>query len=309
MDEFALIERILAEFRDPSGDGPPAWLRLGPGDDAALTRPPAGHELASSIDSFLADVHFPSQAAPELIGYRCMMASLSDLAAMAATPAWALAALCLPEGREDWALRLSRGMAEAAREAKVELIGGNLAAGPVCLTLSVQGWAPSGALLSRKGARPGDAVCVSGPLGGSAQALNSLDVAHSVPGRLRGAELGYWRPQPPFDLAAPLRRHASAGIDLSDGLLQDLSHLCTASGVGARLDSHAIPLAHGASLETVLGGGDDYVLAFTTSHAPLLERCARIGEIFAGRGLQLDGKPVQPQGFRHFSGVSVHSAR
>lgn len=305
MDEFALIERILAEFRDPSGGGPPAWLRLGPGDDAALTRPPAGHELASSIDSFLADVHFPSQAAPELIGYRCMMASLSDLAAMAATPAWALAALCLPEGREDWALRLSRGMAEAAREAKVELIGGNLAAGPVCLTLSVQGWAPSGTLLSRKGARPGDAVCVSGPLGGSAQALNSLDVAHSVPGRLRGAELAYWRPQPPFDLAAPLRRHASAGIDLSDGLLQDLNHLCTASGVGARLHSRAIPLAHGASLETVLGGGDDYVLAFTTSHAPLQERCARIGEIFAGRGLQLDGKPVQPQGFRHFSGVSV----
>lgn len=300
MDEFALIERILAEFRDPSGDSRPAWLGLGPGDDAALVRPPAGHDLASSIDSFLADVHFPSRAAPELIGYRCMMAALSDLAAMAATPAWVLAALCLPEGREEWAVRLSRGMAEAAREAKVELIGGNLAAGPVSLTFSVHGWAPSGSLLARKGARPGDAVCVSGPLGGAAQALRNLDLARSAPGRLKGLEIGYWRPQPPFDLAASLRRHASAGIDVSDGLLQDLNHLCSASGVGARLDSHAIPLAHGASLETVLGGGDDYVVAFTTSHAPLQERCAVIGEISAGRGLRLDGKPVASQGFRHF---------
>lgn len=300
MDEFALIGRILAEFRDQDGGGRPDWLALGPGDDAAAVRPPAGHDLANSIDSFAADVHFPAAAAPELIGYRCMMASLSDLAAMAAKPAWVLAALSLPDGWEDWAVRLSRGMAEAAREAEVQLAGGNLAAGPVILTLSVHGWAPAGSLLARNGARPGDAICVSGRLGGAAHALKSHDLANSIPGRLEDSERPYWRPQPPFQLASELRRHASAGIDVSDGLLQDLNHLCAASGVGAQLDGGAIPLAPGASLEDALGGGDDYVLAFTTSHGPLRERCAHIGEIVAGRGLRLDGEPVEPQGFRHF---------
>ena len=300
MDEFALIGRSPAEFRAQAGGGRPDWLALGPGDDAAAVRPPAGHDLANSIDSFLADVHFPGAAAPELIGYRCMMASLSDLAAMAATPAWVLAALSLPDGREDWAVRLSRGMAEAAREAKVQLAGGNLAAGPTALTLSVHGWAPAGSLLARSGARPGDAICVSGRLGGAAQALRRRDLANSVPGRLDDCERPYWRPQPPFQLASELRRHASAGIDVSDGLLQDLNHLCTASGVGAQLDGAAVPLAQGASLADALGGGDDYVLAFTTSHGPLRRRCARIGEVIAGRGLRLDGEPVEPQGFRHF---------
>ncbi len=300
MDEFALIKRILAEFRDPSGDGHPAWLGLGPGDDAAVTTPPPGHELASSIDSFLADVHFPGQAAPELIGYRCMMASLSDLAAMAATPAWALAALCLPEGREEWAVRLSRGMAEAARAARVQLVGGNLAAGPVALTLSVHGWAPSGSLLARKGARLGDAICVSGPLGGAARALKSLDLANSIPGQLSDLERCYWRPQPPFELSAELRRHANAGIDVSDGLLQDLNHLCMASGVGAQLHGGAIPLAPGANLEDALSGSDDYALAFTTGKGALRRRGVVIGEIVAGKGLQLDGKPIDPEGFQHF---------
>ena len=300
MDEFALIGRILAEFRGQAGGEHPDWLALGPGDDAAAVRPPAGHDLANSIDSFVADVHFPAAAAPELIGYRCMMASLSDLAAMAAKPAWVLAALSLPDGGEDWAVRLSRGMAEAAREAEVQLAGGNLAAGPVILTLSVHGWAPAGSLLARNGARPGDAICVSGRLGGAAHALKSRDLANSIPGRLEESERPYWRPQPPFQLAPELRRHASAGIDVSDGLLQDLNHLCAASGVGAQLDGGAIPLAPRASLEDALGGGDDYVLAFTTSHGPLRERCAHIGEIVAGRGLRLDGEPVEPQGFRHF---------
>ena len=356
MDEFALIERILSET---ATGGAPAWLALGPGDDACIARPPAGHELASSIDSFLADVHFPAAAHPELIGYRCMMASLSDLAAMAATPAWALVALtlaekspspCPPPGeaaqqvdraaaspanatsgptsaytaltsqdraapspanatgepaslsedQREWVLGLCRGLAEAAREAGVPIAGGNLAAGPTALTLSVHGWAPAGSMLRRDGARPGDAVCVSAPLGGAAWALAKLDLAKSVPGRLIPQERCYWRPQPPFDLAPELRRHASSGIDISDGLLQDLGHLCKASGVGVRLRSKAIPLAPGVRLQDALGASDDYALAFTTAQGPLRDRFPVIGKVSEERCLRLDGNLTHPKGFRHF---------
>ena len=356
MDEFTLIRHILSEL---AVDDAPAWLSLGPGDDACVAQPPAGHELASSIDGFLAGVHFPAAAAPELIGYRCMMASLSDLAAMAATPAWVLVALNLPaesplpptqkdeeptrsanavaslgpmwEGvgeptpaptgwalmeaqsarrhsvlgeptpaLTEWVLGLCRGLAMAVREAGARIAGGNLAAGPAALTLSVHGWAPAGSMLRRSGARPGHAVCVTGPLGGAARALASLDLARSVPGQLNPLERCYWRPQPPFHLATELRRHAGSGIDISDGLLQDLGHLCTASGVGVHLRSSAIPLAQGARLEDALAGSDDYVLAFTTAHMPLRERFPVIGEVAAPPGLRLDGKPVAAQGFRHF---------
>ena len=332
MDEFALIERILSEL---AADEAPAWLTLGPGDDASVAQPPAGWDLASSIDSFLAGVHFPAAAAPELIGYRCMMASLSDLAAMAATPAWVLAALHLQAapprlptaeanelgadgnvaasrdatgqgagqsapGRADWALGLCRGLAQAAREAGARIVGGNLAAGPSALTLSAHGWAPAGSMLRRSGACPGDLVCVTGPLGGAARALASLDLARSVPGRLSALERCYWRPQPPFDLAPELRRHASSGIDVSDGLLQDLGHLCKASGVGVRLRSQAIPLAQGARLQDALSAGDDYVLAFTTAQGPLPDRFPVIGEVSDEPGLRLDGVLRHPEGFRHF---------
>ena len=296
MDEFALIERIRAQLR---GDAPD-WLVLGPGDDAAVIRPPAGHDIASSIDSFLAGVHFPDRADPELIGYRCLMASLSDLAAMAATPAWALVALSLPEGNASWVTALARGMDEAATAAGARILGGNLAAGPLTITVSVQGWAPGGTLLARAGAKPGDAICLSGPVGGATGALRQVDLAASRPGTLSPLERWYWRPQPPFSLAFELRRHASSGIDLSDGLLADLGHVAAASGVGLNLESAAIPLAEGAALDDALSGGDDYALAFTTTHKPLMARFAVVGEVAPGSGLHLDGESVAEQGFRHF---------
>ena len=296
MDEFTLIERIRAQL----GGDAPEWLVLGPGDDGAVARPPAGQDIASSIDSFLADVHFPARADAELIGYRCLMASLSDLAAMAATPAWALVALSLPEGDAGWVTALARGMDEAATAAGARIAGGNLAAGPLTITVSVQGWVPAGAMLARSGAKPGDAICLSGPVGGAAAALKQIDLAASKPGQLSPLERSYWRPQPPFSLAPELRSHASSGIDLSDGLLADLGHVAAASGVALHLESAAITLAEGAGLDDALSGGDDYVLAFTTAHKPLMARCAVIGEVASGSGLHLDGQRVDEQGFRHF---------
>ena len=340
--EFELIDdivRILGPAKAP-------WLRVGPGDDAAVLRPPEGWELVSSIDSFVADIHFPACAAPELIAYRSMMASLSDLAAMGAEPAWALVALCLPDGERDRLTALARGIAAAARKAGILVVGGNLtrsasivssmspmpckrpanaggdarlpadgwaeAAGGVAdgdvrglaLTISAHGWAPSGTLLLRSGARPGDAICVSGALGGAARALATLNLAASQPGCLSPLERCYWRPQPPFALAARLRRHASSCIDLSDGLLQDLGHICRASGAGARLQSRLLPVAPGASLDDALGGGDDYRLCFTTADAGLQAEFPAIGEVTEELGLRLDGEPVAALGYRHFGGAA-----
>lgn len=334
--EFELIDDIVRVL----GPAKAPWLRMGPGDDAAVLRPPEGWELASSIDSFLAGIHFPASAAPELIAYRSMMASLSDLAAMGAEPAWALVALCLPDGDRERLMALARGIAEAAGKAGILVVGGNLtrsasmfssaapmpsqrldnaggeaplpadgpaeaAAGEVrglALTISAHGWAPRGSLLLRSGARPGDAICVSGALGGAARALATLNLAASQPDCLSPLERCYWRPQPPFALAARLRRHASSCIDLSDGLLQDLGHVCRASGAGARLQSRLLPLAPDASLDDALGGGDDYQLCFTTADAGLQAEFPAIGEVAEEPGLRLDGEPVAALGYRHFGG-------
>ena len=296
MNEFELIDEIVAAFT--SRDSP--WLRVGPGDDAAVLRVPEGFEVAGSIDSFLSGVHFPARSAPELIAYRCLMASLSDLAAMGAEPAWALVALNLPEPDRDCVAAIAEGLAEAARDAGVVIAGGNLASGPLALGISVHGWAPAGSLLLRSGARPGDAVCVSGPLGGAALALETLELATSLPGRLSELEESYWRPQPPFALAARLRSRATSCIDVSDGLLQDLGHLCRASGLGASLDSAAVPLAICARLEHALGDCDDYVLCFTTPDSGLRRDFNVVGEMTDRPGLLLDGKPVAASGYRHF---------
>ena len=306
--EFELIQDVIRSL--PPADAP--WLRVGPGDDAAVLRVPQGWELASSIDSFLAGAHFPAAASPELIAYRSMMASLSDLAAMGAEPAWALVALSLPDGDRNRLAALAQGIAEAARQAGVLVVGGNLArsaeaaaggdadASGLALTISAHGWAPAGSLLLRSGARPGDAICVSGALGGAARALATLNLAASQPGRLSPLERCYWRPQPPFSLAARLRAHASSCIDLSDGLLQDLGHLCHASGVGARLQSSLLPLVPGAGPDDALRGGDDYQLCFTTAAAELQADFPVIGEITQAPGLLLDGQSAPPAGYQHF---------
>ena len=296
MNEFELIDDVVATLGRP---GAP-WLRVGPGDDAAVLRVPDGFELASSIDSFLAGVHFPTGAVPELIAYRSLMASLSDLAAMGAEPAWALVALNLPAADRESARAFAQGLAEAAGDAGIVIAGGNLAAGALALTVSVHGWAPAGSFLLRSGAAPGDAVCVSGPLGGAAMALETLDLAASRPGRLSGLERCYWRPQPPFALAAGWRGRASSCIDVSDGLLQDLGHLCRASGVGVRLQSRALPLAKDAGLRHALVASDDYVLCFTTRDGDLQDEFPVIGEVTDRTGLYLDGEPAEALGYRHF---------
>jgi thiamine-monophosphate kinase len=291
VNEFELIDAII-DVLGPAAEGG----LIGPGDDCAVVAVPPGQLLVSSIDTLVSGVHFPADAAGELVGYRALMVTLSDLAAMGAEPAEVLVALTLEETDQRWALAVAAGMREAIADTGGSILGGNLARGPRSVTLSVHGFCAEPDLLRRNGAKPGDGIFVTGALGAAAAAvaLDRLDDP-SDPLTVR-----YFRPRARVDAGRVLRGRASAAIDLSDGLLQDLDHVCQASGVGAELDPAAIPVAAGAELEHALGGGDDYELLFTAREKPEGVEAWRIGTVSADSGIRLDGEPAAIKGYVHF---------
>ena len=290
MDEFRLINEIV-DVLGEAARGPS--IVIGPGDDAAVVAVTPGHEVVSSIDTFVADVHFPAKAPPADIGYRAFMASTSDLAAMAATPKYALVALTIPEVDQDWVRSLSEGFVDAALSCGMSVCGGNLSRGPLALTISVHGEVPQGKVLARSGASVGEVIQVSGHLGSAAACVRTG--VYDTPGIPHRA---YFRPQARVDLVKVLRGQASAGIDISDGCLQDLDHILKASHVGATVSSTLIPLGKGASVEDAMWGGDDYQLLVTAD--TLLQGFHAIGKVTSGRELLLDGEPLEAGGYDHF---------
>ena len=302
VNEFLLIDQIVAALGDVAAG---ACVRIGPGDDAAVSTTPRGMELASSIDALVADVHFPAEAGPALIGYRAIMVSASDLAAMGAAGGFVLVALNLPEGDPDWA-RSWRGVWRKPPPSwGLSLIGGNIAAGPLAITVSVHGFAPAGQALTRAGAGVGDAVFVTGRLGGAAAAVARGDLAScQAPGDLDPLSRHYFRPRARIAEGVEPPGRASSAIDLSDGLLQDLSHIGERSVVGFDLESTTIPVEPGATLTQALSGGDDYELCFTmaTTPPPLAVAVHRVGRVVSKPGIRLDGEAVDASGYQHFVG-------
>lgn len=289
--EFELINAFLGQLPHPR---PPR----GPGDDCAVL-PPARAHVCVTTDALVEHVHFtrPSFSLGD-IGHKALAVNLSDLAAMGARPTWWLCALGLPRTfTRAHVLALARGMAPLAKQHKLSLLGGNITGSPV-LTLSLTLAGEARRPMLRSGARPGDLLFVSGLLG-SAAAGRFLRVPALVAAQRR--------PAPQVKLGLTAARWASAAIDVSDGLLADLGHLCAASGVGADLDSHALPL-HPAvrrsarGLQWALTGGEDYqlLLAVPARHRARFAALSCIGTIRAGRGLSLDGQRVSPKGFDHF---------
>jgi len=315
-DLIALIRERCALMRED--------VRLGIGDDAALLAVPAGQLLAVSTDTLVAGVHFPASTAAYDIGWKALAVNLSDLAAMGATPAWATLALTLPQADAHWVSEFADGFAVLAREYKLALVGGDTTQGPLSITVAVHGFVPEDAALLRSGARPGDAVYVTGTLGDAAAGLRLVDQpTFAEPATLALMER-LNRPTPRIAQGLALRGRASACIDVSDGLLADLGHVCAASGVGAEIDvdnlpsSAALLAAADASTRRAfqLSGGDDYELCFTAPDATAaallgdLARtgCAatRIGRIVADAGVRARdgaGNPViLPQaGWEHFA--------
>jgi thiamine-monophosphate kinase len=246
------------------------------------------------------DVHFTrAHFSPEDIGHKALAVNLSDLAAMGAKPAWFLCALALPaDFSQAHAVRLARGMAQLARESRIALVGGNVTrARELSVTLTVAGSAPLRPL-TRAGARAGELLYVSGTLGEARLGLRQLQegVRRGEPVRRQR------RPTPRLALGRLAARFASAGLDLSDGLAQDLRHLCEASGVGARVELARLPVRPAvvralggseAGLRQALAGGEDYelLLALPPARARAFERaCAQAGHTVTRVGALTPGR-------------------
>ena len=313
MDEFALIDAIRARLMRPRED-----IVTHIGDDAAILRADA-RDSVHSVDVAVEGVHFRRDlACLRDIGWRAFMAASSDVAAMGASPRAALLSLILPPAlSDDEALELVEGVAEAAEATGTAVVGGNLSSGrELSITTTVMGLA-GGRALGRDGARLGDDIYVTGTPGAAALGLRwLLDESTANDDPRAALFVQRWRrPRARLDEGARLLGVASAAIDLSDGLLQDLGHLLRASTLGARIESDALPRAtdferlarerSASPLELILGGGEDYELLFTASDAQLPEGMAtRIGSIVEGVGARVvDGEDrelaLDVSGYRH----------
>jgi thiamine-monophosphate kinase len=308
--EHQRIARIRALFSRPN----PA-ISLDIGDDCAVLAPNASSRVWT-IDAAIEHVHFSRAFMREAqIGYRSFMAAASDIAAMGATGSAALCALAFPREFDDVALdALVAGIAEASDALALPVIGGNLArATELSITTSVVGTCERP--VTRAGAAPGDGIFVSGTVGGAALGLAALRGKMRHDARFTEACARFLRPRARLDLSPLLTAHASAALDISDGLAQDLGHLCEASGVGAELELGRVPriaqfdlLARSLELDPttlILSGGEDYELLFTAPNDGVPAALGtRIGTILASPGLRvLDGQGVSlavPDGFDHF---------
>ena len=327
MSEFDLIDLIRARCARTRAD-----VRLGIGDDAALLAVPSGQLLAVSTDTLVEGVHFPRSTSACDIGWKALAVNLSDLAAMGATPAWASLALTMPAATRDWVEAFADGFSALAGEFDLALVGGDTTQGPLSITVTVHGFVPDDAALRRAGARVGDGVFVTGTLGDAAAGLRCARRTHgatdSSAANVRAREsliARLNRPQPRVAQGLVLRGRAHACIDVSDGLVADLGHICVASCVGAVIDAERLPaspalLAFCALSDErhmlQLSGGDDYELCFTAPDAPatvLLEDLARsgcgatrIGTVVAGTGVQVRDAAgividVARAGWQHFA--------
>lgn len=332
LDEFGLIRRYFTRADHPL----PAGVRLGIGDDAALLDLPPGESLAVTTDTLVAGRHFPHDALPFDIGWKALAVNLSDLAAMGAKPVGVTLAITLPLADDAWLAAFADGFFALADAHGMPLIGGDTTRGPLSITVTALGSVPPAQALRRDGAAPGDLIYVSGTLGdgglGLALAQQRLHDVHLPPLHQAHALMRLHRPTPRLALGLALRGIASAAMDVSDGLVQDLGHLLKASGrvepLGATLTLEQLPLSPGMQylagegevlqaqvLDWALAAGDDYELLFTvpaqrqhqvealTHELELM--LTPIGEVELGAGVNLQCRAEAWQlsgakGFRHF---------
>ncbi len=295
---------------------------LGIGDDAALVQVPAGTELALTTDALVEGVHFLPGAPPHSLGHRALAVNLSDIAAMGATPAWALLSLQLPRADDAWLSEFSRGFGALARLHGVALVGGNLSRGALSITVQLAGLVPSGQALRRSGGCEGDELYVSGTVGDAAAGLACLRERALVPAAsAQWLQQRFEYPTPRVALGIALRGIASACIDVSDGLYTDALRLLQASGLGARIEAETLPLSEALRVacgqdawRAALAGGEDYELCFSASPARATaiavaaagagSPVTRIGTLLGSEGIVLESGNMllqfAPYGFDHF---------
>jgi thiamine-monophosphate kinase len=310
MDEFGIIARYFAPLaKDPGA------LRLK--DDAAFISPRPGFDLVITTDQIAADTDFFPHDPPATVAKKALRVNLSDLAAKGAAPEYYLLNLALPSVREEWLADFAAGLGEDQREFGISLLGGDTSAteGPLSISITAMGFVPQGRMVKRAGAKPGDAVYVTGTIGDSA---GGLAIVKREKHHLSDAQRDYLTrryqvPEPPVMFGArSLRDLASASIDVSDGLASDLGHLADASRVRIEVDAEAIPRSEalralwGDGVDAILRAataGDDYQIAFTAPPG-LSGPFTRIGMARVGEGGTLTFKGEQiaiPRpGYRHF---------
>ncbi len=265
--EFAIIDNYFRDLTNQHG------VVVGIGDDGAVVGPDVSSQLVVATDTLVASVHFPSEASAEEIATRALCVNLSDMAAMAAMPKWFTLALTLPTENacDRWLRGFAYGLGQIANTYNIALIGGDTTAGPLTISVTLIGEVPTGKSLLRSGAEPGDAIFVSGTLGDGAAALHGLKNSKKSPFAQNPRLLQhFYRPQPQLALGLGLGDYASACIDISDGLVADLQHLCQASHVSAEISAEILPIHQDLKqapkqqyLQWALTGGDDYQLCFT----------------------------------------------
>ncbi len=280
---------------------------VGPGDDGCVVYPPPGHPIVSSIDQHIDNVHFPLDVGGgRAFAKRAMAAALSDLAAMGATPLWALVAATLPKARLGACARdIAMGLRDAAKAWDCPIAGGDIAKtdGPASLHISVHGYTSVKPLL-RRGAVTGDDIWVSHELGGALLGREQLLGTTSY--RDHDWRHRYLEPVPEIALGRALASLAHSAMDISDGLASDLPRMCRMSDVGARIEVNLIPVVAGLSPQDVVAqASDDYKLLFTAPQAsrnPIHRVCKearRIGICTSDLAIQWLGMSEPPKGFDH----------
>ena len=300
VSEFTLISQYCQDLGVEHHE-----TRIGIGDDAAVVTVPVGMELAISVDTMVEGIHFFPDVDPATLAHKLLAVNLSDMAAMGAEPKWATLALTLAKPNDAWLSAFSMSLDKSAKRCGVQLIGGDTTQGPLTLSMQIMGLLPKGKALSRTDAKPGEYVYVTNTVGDAALALayrqhakqlEGMEFADTVVNRLTQAlEL----PEPQIAVGQALLKHAGACIDVSDGLVADLTHLAEQSGVSIELDVNRVPLSddyqrylrQGGNLQLALTGGDDYQLAFTAS--PKHAKRLRMLEQSLGVSLTNIGKVVE----------------
>ena len=322
MDEFDLIETYFTWEQESSTSSSDPSVAVSVGDDAAVLNLPPNSQLVTSIDTLVSGVHFPENTPADAIGHKALAVNLSDLAAMGAKPAWFTLALTLPKIDYDWLKEFSRGLKKLAQQFQISLVGGDTTRGPLTISIQVMGFVESNRALLRSGAKMGDKVYVTGTLGDAATGLDSIIRNLKLSQDDKDyCELRLNYPMPRLLESDTIRAYATSCIDLSDGLLQDITHILKASNKGAEIDLSSIPLSRALSkidkkqaLGYALSGGDDYELLFTIpseEESVFLKKMQQsdypvtcigvINELY-GSIVDPEGNNLMSKGYNHFSG-------
>ncbi|MGB7258403.1 MAG: thiamine-phosphate kinase [Pseudolabrys sp.] len=315
-------DRLIARFFKPLAKAPGA---LALSDDAAFIKPPAGCDLVLTTDAIVGGVHFFDDDPPDAVAQKSLRVNLSDLAAKGAKPLGFLLSLALPESAgDDWLTSFAKGLKADADQFACPLFGGDTVRtpGPVTISVAMFGSVPDGRMVRRAGAKPGDRVMVTGTIGDAAlgMQLRKGSTLKLAPAQREHLLSRYLLPQPRSKLADAIREHASAAMDVSDGLAGDLGKLARVSGVAAEIAVAKIPLSEAAKaalqsdsalMETILTGGDDYEIVCTArpGHVAPLRAAAEaagvelteIGVISAGAGARFVGADGKALAFKHAS--------